>query len=449
MGDQGSVVTKDTSPRKDNATPSVDQEGGTTQMKGGLKAPPFAVTASPIQKKDDPKPKKTPEEIAAKKAELEADDSVIKPGQVWEREDKKIADAAAKRFGVKRTAKLESITLCGKKVNNVNALVKPKIDKVNAAFDKETEAVRKEITDSLQVVGGYNYRVQSKANSMDNELKDYGLTGYKRTVISDHAFGCAFDVNANMGTKQNNHWKKDKKADRADKLLMFVETIIKKYDKTFDLATSKGVDQVTGINSFSGHLQTYANTLLRTVTTTAPAAATKDMPAKPTTAVAATPAAPTKDVPVAPAAPTKDVPVAPVVEGTKDAPVKDIDIFADSKESLRKLKECKTDTANCKVIIDNWETFKGWEKGTRHEKVGKKEVDSVIDDPKTFDRANKDTMDLKGVVDLNTNFVKFMIDAGFTWGGDFSPGNKDYMHFEDEGAMATMKTDEPKAKEAK
>lgn len=383
------------------------------QMKTGQVPPAFAVTASPVQMKEPKEAKskvtKTEKEIAAKKAELDGDISIIKPGESWNksnREDKAITDAAAKRFGVKREKKLYSPTLCGKKINNMNTLVKDKIDKVNVAFAKLTPAEQQEITESLQSVGGYNYRVMSKASSMDRELAAYGLTGYRRLNISDHAFGCAMDINANVGTKQNTHWtrpekklKGEKALPKADRLLLFMQSIIQKYDSSFDLDKSTGVDQLKGINSFTDHLCTYVNELVGNTT--------------------------------------------------------QVNIFTEEADIKKRLAECKTDTDNCKVILNNWETFKGYDKGTRLEKVevttgkGKKkktkkvEQVTVLNDDSDFDRSNSETMDLKGVVDLNETFTKMMLEAGWQWGGDYDAGNKDYMHFEDTAAMAAMKTAEP------
>jgi hypothetical protein len=352
------------------------------------------IHSSTLQRKPPKAPvpiTKTPEEIEAKQSELDADITVVKPGQKLNRWDKDITKQVMEEEGIKREVELYSPTLCGKTIKNVNKLCKDKIDKVNTAFGALPEADKKQITDSLQEVGGYAYRVQTNTRSMDKELASYGLTGYGKAKFSDHSVGCAIDINASMGTKQNYHFKK-----AADlKLIFFVEQIIKKYDPDFDLDTSTGVDQLNGINSFSGHLQTYVNELVGNV--------------------------------------------------------EKVDIFDAAQEKIikGKLKKSKTDTKNCKLILANWNTFKGWEKGTSTKTIkGKskkkdKTVTSIMDGSTSIDRSNSDTFELQGIIDLNQTFLSLMISAGWTWGGDgsgYGRTNKDYMHFEDRDAMALMKT---------
>lgn len=373
----------------------------------GMEASTVQAQAAPVQRKGKkPVVPKTEAEIAAKVAELEADPSIIKPGVKWnpsDRTDKDITDAAAKRYGIKREVESYSPTFCGRGiVGGLNTLCKEKVDKVNAAFGLLDKKVQEEITTSLQHVTGTVYRVQSGITNMDKELEAYGLKGYWKTRLSDHAMGCALDINENMSTKQNHHWKKgakkkgEKKAPKADRLLMFMESIVQKYDSTFDLDKSEGLDQLRGINSFPAHLNIYVNSLL----------------------------------------------------GNLEA----VDMFADEKNVKQKLSECKTDQDNCKVILANWDTFKGYAKGTRLEKVtvgkGKKakqvEKVSVLNDPSELDPGNKDTLDLIGVIPFHETFVKIMLEAGWAWGGQnssgYGAGNKDYMHFEDQQAMDKMKT---------
>lgn len=51
---------------------------------------------------------------------------------------------------------------------------------------------------------------------------------------------------------------------------------------------------------------------------------------------------------------------------------------------------------------------------------------------------NKDTV-VKGMVPLHTSVIEIMTDCGWSWGGDWQRGDKDFMHFEDPQGEAALK----------
>jgi hypothetical protein len=368
------------------------------QGKNTQSPPPFQMKADPIQRQADGATK-TAEEIAAKKAQMEADPTVLSPGEEFNPSDKAMVDAALDREGYKSDVKAnEGLDLCETNISGgINPYCEDKIKAVNKSYQdlKRTDpAAALAIKNSLQKVGGRVYRVQKENfTNLDKWLKPYGLLGYRRVMVSDHALGCAVDINANQSTKQNDHFTVSPKEKAAikkaggtgadlktDPLLRFVEKIIQKYDADFDLDKTKGVAHLNALNTFPGHLQVYVNTLLNHA----------EM----------------------------------------------VPIFDDEKTIKEELKACKTDKKNCKFILDNWNTLKGWDKGTRLDKATDKQ--STIQDS-SYNPADPKTLDLKGIVDMNATFLQWMLDAGWTWGGDFGRGNKDYMHFQDNAAMEKMK----------
>jgi hypothetical protein len=112
----------------------------------------------------------------------------------YNRENQYFTDESWEAVGIDpvKAGKVKSVDLLGKKVL-VNELVVPTVDATNKHFNdksKVTDEERKEITDSLVSIGGYNRRTTSSGS------------------FSNHSTGCAIDINENLSTFQNMHFKK-------------------------------------------------------------------------------------------------------------------------------------------------------------------------------------------------------------------------------------------------
>lgn len=76
------------------------------------------------------------------------------------------------------------------------------------------------------------------------------------------------------------------------------------------------------------------------------------------------------------------------------------------------------------LIQGNWDSLKAWVLGAKvHD--GRTGTDKVA----------------VGMIPLDETVLKLFLDAGWNWGGDWSKvdNRKDYMHFEDEGAIDQVK----------
>ena len=111
----------------------------------------------------------------------------------YNRENQYFTDESWEAVGIDpvKAGKVKSVDLLGKKVL-VNELVIPTVDATNKHFNDKTKVSdeeRKEITDSLVSIGGYNRRTTSSGS------------------FSNHSTGCAIDINENLETFQNMHFK--------------------------------------------------------------------------------------------------------------------------------------------------------------------------------------------------------------------------------------------------
>lgn len=361
--------------------------------------PPFQLKAEGEAPKA---PTKTPEEIALKKKELDENPAVIKPDQDFVATDPALVNATLERNGYKRVDKMdENTNLMGVNISGgINPLMLPKIQKANAAFEAlknstnpEDQQKATQIQSMIQKIGGAVFRVQKKNFvNLDKWLAEpYGLVGYRYAKVSDHALGCAVDVNANTATMQNAHFESNTKVKvgrknvKANDLMQFVEKVVRTTDASFDLDKVKGVDLMNRINSFSTAFPEYIKQLMAN-------------------------------------------------EGVSDI----TDIWAQEEIILKTLRKKPKAQPN-KLILSNWQIFKGWEKGTSSKKFDEGKDHKVLDGPDQLQYGERGRLNLLGIVDLNETFLKIMLDAGFEWGGDFDRGNKDFMHFEDRAAMAAMK----------
>ena len=110
-----------------------------------------------------------------------------------------------------KAGKVKSVDLLGKKVI-VNELVIPTVDATNKHFNDKTKVSdeeRKEITDSLVSIGGYNRRTTSSGS------------------FSNHSTGCAVDINENLETYQNMHFKKKEDGKKNTPHLQAMELVAK------------------------------------------------------------------------------------------------------------------------------------------------------------------------------------------------------------------------------
>jgi hypothetical protein len=112
----------------------------------------------------------------------------------YNRENQYFTDESWEAVGIDpaKARKVKSTKLLGKDVL-VNELVLPTVDATNAYFDDKTKLTdqdRQEIKDSLVSIGGYNRRTTSTGS------------------FSNHSTGCAIDINENLETFQNMHFKK-------------------------------------------------------------------------------------------------------------------------------------------------------------------------------------------------------------------------------------------------
>jgi hypothetical protein len=112
----------------------------------------------------------------------------------YNRENQLFTDESWEHVGIDpvKAGKVKSnVPLLGKKVT-VNELVIPTCEATDKYFNDKTKVSdeeRKEITDSIVSIGGYNRRTTSSGS------------------FSNHSTGCAIDINENIATYQNMHFK--------------------------------------------------------------------------------------------------------------------------------------------------------------------------------------------------------------------------------------------------
>ena len=130
-----------------------------------------------------------PRSVTIKKAA--AGDFDVRLG--YNRENQYFTDESWEAVGIDpvKARKVKRVPMLGKDVL-VNELVIPTVDATNKYFDDKTKLTdddRKEIKDSLVSIGGYNRRTTSSGS------------------FSNHSTGCAVDINENLETFQNMHFK--------------------------------------------------------------------------------------------------------------------------------------------------------------------------------------------------------------------------------------------------
>lgn len=109
----------------------------------------------------------------------------------YNRENQYFTDESWEEVGIDpvKARKVQKTTLLGIPNVWVNDLVVPTVDATNAYFNKLGADDQKAITESLVSIGGYNRRTTSSGS------------------FSNHSTGCAIDINENLSTYQNMHFK--------------------------------------------------------------------------------------------------------------------------------------------------------------------------------------------------------------------------------------------------
>lgn len=287
----------------------------------------------------------------------------------------------AKGIDVTKANQIEKATLFGHDIR-INKLALDKVKKANELFAKESPELQKEITDSILIIGGYAKRTTSEG------------------TFSNHSLGTAIDMNYNMGTKQNYHFKKKVKADTA--LLDLVQLVVRRTSGkgAFDIWKATGQDQLEASTIFNEEFPTYLREHMEALL--------------PKPAAATTPAPTSWLDRLGQAA--LDMLIEILTHKFVFAEYTQADI---EKAAAAAKKAGKKDVeAQLKVVHSNYDVLKAWLEGSAIEGGTEKQ---------------------EGMIPLHKDLLKIMLAAGWGWGGDWSSA-KDYMHFEDEAATTAIST---------
>jgi hypothetical protein len=277
-----------------------------------------------------------------------------------------------KGIDVAKANDIESATLFGKRIQ-VNTLAVPKVDEANRLFGLESADVQKEITDSILVIGGYAKRTTSEG------------------TFSNHSLGTAIDMNYNLGTKQNYHFKKKVKADKA--LLNLVQVVVRRSSShaSFDIWTATGEAQREASEIFNQEFPAYLREHMEALLPKPKSTSTESSEPHPV-----------------------DIMAEEILRS---------DVFFEySKADINKAraaakKKGKADlAAQLQVVAANYAVLKAWLEGAA---IGGGSVEQ------------------EGMIPLHKTLLKIMLDAGWDWGGDWTSA-KDYMHFEDLAATTAI-----------
>lgn len=285
----------------------------------------------------------------------------------------------AKGIDTTKASQIEKATLFGHNIR-INKLALAKVNKANELFAKESPEIQKEITDSILIIGGYAKRTTSEG------------------TFSNHSLGTALDMNYNLGTKQNYHFKKKVKADTA--LLDLVQLVVRRSSGkgSFDIWKATGQAQLEASTIFNQEFPTYLREQMEAL-----------LP-KPAPTPAATPW------------------LESLGRSALDMLIKALThkyVFsqytqADIEKAIAAAKKAgkKDVEAQLGVVHSNYDVIKAWLEGAPIEGGTTKQ---------------------EGMIPIHKDFLKIMLAAGWGWGGDWSSA-KDYMHFEDEDATKQIST---------
>jgi hypothetical protein len=256
---------------------------------------------------------------------------------------------------------------------NVNREAEARVEAANRAFLALPEATRDAITAALPIVGGYAFRTQT--------------TG----AFSNHSLGTAIDVNYNLARKQNHHFRlgSDDEGKHARRVLTFVQEVVRTGAAfaTFDIFASRtDLLQWDAAAAFNRLLPPYLEALVARAQGTTPPTTTEP----PATAGAVLP------------------------ERAR--------ALAVTRADVKRARDATSDKgmkANLDLVHAEWDTLDAWLYGA-----------DVVEEGAVRGR-------LLGMIPMHRTFVSLMLDAGWSWGGNWK-GSKDYMHFEDRGALARL-----------
>jgi len=324
----------------------------------------------------------------------------------YNRENQYFTDESWEAVGIDpaKARKVKSVKLLGRDVV-VNELVIPTVDATNKYFDDKTKLTdqdRQEIKDSLVSIGGYNRRTTSSGS------------------FSNHSTGCAVDINENLSTYQNMHFKKVEDGKKNTPHLQAMELIAKvvkresgwsSWDPWAETDSDKWLE---ASDLFNQHFPMFLSELLDDALG---GAANKDLAAfgeafdwlGGTQAVG--------ELMVAQQDPKK----------LRDAAKK---AKKDKKDETAKwLERVAGDWTQVRAWIEGVVMYKkgGWSYTSEHEKrVSEgKEKRAVAGE-------------LHGIIPLHPKLVETLEAGGWTWLIDYTEA-KDFMHFEDRKAFEAIK----------
>ena len=280
-----------------------------------------------------------------------------------------------KGIDVAKAGDIKGATLFGKSIR-INSLALPKVNDANSLFAAESAETQKEITDSILVIGGYAKRTTSEG------------------TFSNHSLGTAIDMNYNLDTKQNYHFKKKVKADKA--LLNFVQAIVRRTagHGTFDIWSATGQAQLEASEIFNQEFPTYLREAMQELT---------PRPEPAGGAGSATWAESAWEA---------------LVEALTAKFVLSEFSKADITSAIAAAKRARKTTLakQLQLVRSNYDDLKAWLEGAALE---------------------GGTVEQEGMIPLNKTLLRIMLEAGWDWGGDWTSA-KDYMHFEDLAATTEI-----------
>ena len=278
-----------------------------------------------------------------------------------------------------------TVKLFGRPVT-VHNYALPRVAVTNLIFESRPASEQKEITESIYRLGGDVERTKTEGG------------------FSNHSIGVAFDINANLATRQNDHFFK-----RHRSLLTKVIEPIVRIDRrfaSFNIFGATGLKQLEASEAFIERFPIYVAALLnRTQDVAELERCTREI-----------------------AASARGSGRAVFYRSQRDRIVRDLFSKA-NKTSLRLLARSEKKNSDLKrrleLIEAHWKTLFTWVIGA---------------DVK--DGFAKKTKRAVGMIPLHPRLLEIMLAAGWSWGGNWDK-TKDYMHFEDRGVEKQLKLRAP------
>ncbi len=328
--------------------------------------------------------------------QVAASDDALTLGGLLEvhRENRKNTDQRVEEAGLDpdKVDNLVHPALFGRTVQ-VNKVVEDRVKATNDLYTQQLGPVQTEIKDSLFVVGGASYRT---------------ITG-KTGVLSNHAVGNAIDINYNEGKKQNALMEDKSELRLLNKLVQPVVRSVTGH-AGFDIWDAKGQEQLEASRLFVERFPQFLAELLGRDDDVA------DLTAADSNIVVGQ----AFDA----ASWGGDSDMEQFARDLKAVEVKELfDTLSKAKitAAAKKLRK-GTKRTQLEIVAEHWESLKAWLFGgkVRDKTEGKDET-------------------VFGMIPLHEKVLEMMLAAGWTWGGDWGADRKDYMHFEDRGAIDKLK----------